>query len=229
MKKILRWTNIPLWTNEGFCHVWWLLCFVLCSASEWGPSFSLFHGVGAWEHHPCAGWRTCVEVMTTCHTRPDISHTKQKVGQEGEEDKRNDSRQGQRRQRPKWPHLERHLVLDPILCAQPCLWSCLPQDHLRWGQDTNTRTFLLLPLLCAFSPWIEPRELLRHLVKEERRHQEIQWVMAQEQQSEDKNVPRHHRRAHRKGNRRAQRPGHLGRHLWCQASRCSWITQRGQQ
>ena len=141
--------------KHSFLNQWRILScsvvvvFCLCSASDWGPPFSLFHGVRAREPHPCAGWRTCVEVMTTCHTRPDISHTKQKVGQEGEEDKINDLRQGQRRQRPKWPHLERHLVLDPYLCAQPCLWSCLSQDHLRWGQDTNTRTFFCCCLCCV--------------------------------------------------------------------------------
>ena len=57
-----------------------------------------------------------------------------------------------------------------------------------------------------------PRELLRHLVKEERRHQEIQWVMAQEQQNDGKNVLRRRQRAHREEYRRAQCPGHLGRH-----------------
>jgi hypothetical protein len=78
MKEFLRWTNFHLWTNEGFCHVRWWLCFCLCSASDWGPSFSLFHGVRARKPHPCAGWRTCGEVRMTCHTRSDISHTKQK-------------------------------------------------------------------------------------------------------------------------------------------------------
>jgi hypothetical protein len=34
--------------------------------------------VRARKPHPCAGWRTCGEVRTTSHTRPDISHTKQK-------------------------------------------------------------------------------------------------------------------------------------------------------
>ena len=63
---------------EEFCYVRWWLCFCLCSASDWGPSSSLFGGVCARERHTCAGWRTCVEVWTTWHTRPSISHTNQK-------------------------------------------------------------------------------------------------------------------------------------------------------
>ena len=110
---------------KEFCHVWWWLCFVCCSASDWGPSFSLFWWCARKRAPPVCGMKdVCGSQDDMPHTTGHLTH-ETKVRQEGEEDKMNDSRQGQRRKRPKWLSLEGHQVLDLYLCEKPCLWFCL--------------------------------------------------------------------------------------------------------
>ena len=76
-------------------------CVLFSSASDWGPSFSLFWWCARKRApHVCVMMDVCGGLYNRPHTTRHHAH-ETAVRHEGEEDKMNDSRQGQGRKRPK--------------------------------------------------------------------------------------------------------------------------------